>query len=103
MRLVKYPGDPLTHYWLFLNMGRILGVDIQNARDKGRLKPEDFSKMLDRCRRCAWEHEGGCTYWQRMDCDGAEEPPRGCVNRKWFLKQLRLQERFDPPAPEDNS
>lgn len=78
-------GDPLTHYWLALFMGKKVGIDLWEARDKGHISDTDFKAVVQRCRGCHWEHDGLCEMWLKDKEDGSiDEAPHRCQNVETF-------------------
>ncbi|MEV8466125.1 DUF6455 family protein [Fluviibacterium sp. DFM31] len=77
-------GDPITHYWLVLEMARAAGVDLVTAMDEGRLTHDGWAGMVERCRDCDWQRDGGCTRWLSLQEAGSAEVPGACVNQQKF-------------------
>ncbi len=74
-------GTLRTHAALFDEMGRALGLDLQEAAIAGRLNFDEIGEAVLRCRRCA--HPGKCAVWlQSHDGQGtAGDTPDYCRNR----------------------
>ncbi|WP_193139409.1 MULTISPECIES: DUF6455 family protein [unclassified Meridianimarinicoccus] len=87
-------GDPITHYWLVLEMARAAGVDLADAMEAGRLSHEGWAGMVERCRGCDWQRDGGCTRWLTMQDAGGAEVPGSCLNQQEF------DALAEPTAPE---
>jgi hypothetical protein len=80
-------GDPVDHYWLVQSMAKATGVDLVAATDDGTLAPGAFAAMVERCRGCGWEREGGgCSRWLSLQVPGEAKAPKSCVNQKVFAE-----------------
>lgn len=77
-------GDPITHYWLALSMAKAAGVDLVAAMEDGTLTPENWAGMVERCRGCDWERDGGCSRWLSFQDGGDAIVPGSCVNQSVF-------------------
>lgn len=75
-------GDERHHYWLVRRMAKATGVDLAAAHEAGELPQELWSDMVQRCRGCGWEREGGgCARWLSLQVPGEATAPEPCVNR----------------------
>ncbi|MCA8882557.1 MAG: hypothetical protein KDA50_02185 [Rhodobacteraceae bacterium] len=84
-------GDPISHYWLAVSMAKAAGVDLVAAMDEGKLTQQDWAGMVQRCRGCDWERDGGCSRWLSFQEDGGAVVPGSCVNQATF-RELTLPE-----------
>lgn len=92
-------GDPLTHYWLALKMGKTIGLDLWQARDKAQISDVDFHGILQRCRGCDWEHDGMCEHWLQDRAEGSEDTaPRKCMNVETFQTLKAHIEALETPS-----
>ncbi|QIE42671.1 hypothetical protein G5B39_12500 [Rhodobacteraceae bacterium SC52] len=83
-------GDATTHYWLVQDMARAAGVDLAAEVESGNLTTENWSNMVQRCRGCAWERDGGCSRWMAaQEADDPIDVPSLCENVETFAK-LRM-------------
>lgn len=81
----KPKGDPVDHYWLAMRMAQATGVDLAAAMADGALTQEDWSGVVERCRSCGWELDGGgCGRWLALQDPGTATPPKSCVNETVF-------------------
>lgn len=83
---IKPLGDEIHHYWLAVAMAKAAGVDLQKAMDDGTLSHQDWAGLVNRCRGCDWERDGGCGRWLKLalEAEGANDVPGTCVNRSVF-------------------
>ena len=85
-------GETVTHYWLALTMARAVGVDLVAEMDAGRLSPGDWADLVQACRGCDWERDGGgCGRWLSLQIPGEAPIPSSCVNHATF-ERLRAAE-----------
>lgn len=83
-------GDQTTHYWLVQDMARAAGVDLAAEVKSGHLTADTWSDMVQRCRGCAWERDGGCSRWMaNQDSESPIDVPSLCENVETF-DELRL-------------
>ncbi len=78
-------GDPITHYWLAQRMAKAAGVDLAAEMEAGRITQEAWAGVVERCRGCGWEREGGaCGRWlDRLEEEGVTVPDL-CDNHDLF-------------------
>lgn len=81
-------GDPVDHYWLVQSMARAAGVDLAAASNQGRLTDEAWAEVVNRCRDCDWERNGGCSRWLSRQEAGEATVPDNCVNQDVFADLL---------------
>ncbi|WP_302477484.1 DUF6455 family protein [Ruegeria arenilitoris] len=81
-------GQTMKHVRLVLRMGQATGVDLVNAHRTGRLSPDEWARMVGRCRGCEWACD--CSDWQTHRGDRVEAPET-CPNRNRFAKLKTLQ------------
>ena len=74
----KALGDKIEHLWLVQRMAKVAGVDLAAAMETGELSSEDWSKLVSRCRGCAWVD--GCREWLDQQFTIVETTPDECVN-----------------------
>ena len=87
----KPKGEPVDHYWLVMRMAKATGVDLAQAMEEGDLTQADWAGVVDRCRSCGWERDGGgCGRWLDLQVPGEAHVPGACVNQTVFE---RLDER----------
>ena len=80
-------GDTVTHYWLALSMAKAVGVDLVAEMAAGRLVQSDWADLVQRCRSCGWERDGGgCNRWLSFQLPGEALIPRSCVNHETFQR-----------------
>lgn len=85
----KPKGDLVDHYWLAQSMAKAAGVDLAAAMEAGSLTQDDWAGVVDRCRGCGWELDGGgCSRWLARQEDGAAVVPQSCVNEPVFAGLL---------------
>lgn len=84
MHMSKPLGDRITHYWLVMAMAKAAGVDLVAAMEEGRLDSENWAGMVERCRDCDWQRDGGCTRWLSFQVAGEADVPGTCVNQAKF-------------------
>lgn len=78
-------GDTVTHYWLALSMAKAVGVDLVSEMEAGRLAQDDWANLVQRCRNCDWERDGGgCGRWLSFQQAGEAAIPQTCVNHETF-------------------
>lgn len=78
-------GDTVTHYWLALRMAKAAGVDLAAEMQAGRLSQADWAELVQSCRGCDWERDGGgCGRWLALQIPGEAEVPQACVNQPTF-------------------
>lgn len=72
-------GDIEQHFWLTRSMARTVGVSLGDAVASGLLPPDEYSRMVTRCRQsnCAKR----CADWLGAQADGqASRPPQFCAH-----------------------
>ena len=74
----KALGDKIEHLWLVQRMAKVAGVDLAAAMETGTLSSEDWSKLVSRCRGCAWA--GSCSEWLDQQFTVVENAPGECIN-----------------------
>lgn len=78
-------GDTMTHYFLASSMAKAAGVDLVAEMAAGRLSHQDWAQMVQKCRGCDWEREGGgCARWLALQVPGEANVPRSCENQPRF-------------------
>ncbi|MEM1129436.1 MAG: DUF6455 family protein [Pseudomonadota bacterium] len=78
-------GDERDHYWLAVSMAKAAGIDLVAAVEAGGLTHEGWADVVQRCRGCAWEREGGgCSRWLEAQEAGMADVPHSCVNHNIF-------------------
>ncbi len=82
-------GDPVTHYWLAQSMAKAAGVDLAAEMAAGRLDQAEWAGVVERCRGCGWEREGGgCARWLARQDAGEAEVPGTCENVDVFARLI---------------
>lgn len=74
----KALGDKIEHMWLVQRMAKTVGVDLAAAMETGTLSSDDWSKLVSRCRGCAWAD--GCNEWLDEQFTVVESAPGECIN-----------------------
>jgi hypothetical protein len=64
--------------WLIQRMAKVAGVDLAAAMETGTLSSEDWSKLVSRCRGCAWADS--CGEWLDQQFTMVESAPDECIN-----------------------
>ncbi|WP_238547951.1 DUF6455 family protein [Meridianimarinicoccus roseus] len=78
-------GDVNTHFWLVQDMARAAGVDLVEEVREGRLTTREWAEMVQTCRGCAWERDGGCSRWMELQTfEAPVEVPARCANEASF-------------------
>ncbi|WP_309301306.1 DUF6455 family protein [Roseovarius sp. TE539] len=77
-RVMKPLGNERRHYWLLKRMAQTTGADPVAARANGYLDCADWSRMVQRCRGCAWRD--ACDRWL-AETTAAPAAPKPCRNR----------------------
>lgn len=86
-------GDEKVHYWLVQGMARATGIDLVAAMDDGLLSSEAWADVVQRCRGCDWQRDGGgCSRWLALQEPGAAHVPDTCENKSIFalIDEARL-------------
>ncbi|WP_101067775.1 DUF6455 family protein [Roseovarius salinarum] len=73
---LRYLGDPAMHFWLTRSMARATGLNLSEAMKDGRLTPEGYTEMVDRCRCCM--HAQNCAQWLAVNGADADAAPPFC-------------------------
>lgn len=69
-------GDQARHFWMARSVARVMGLNLAEQIDTGRLRPEEYQVMVAACRGCALVEQ--CEKWLATHCDLAKMPPPGC-------------------------
>ncbi|WP_240989087.1 DUF6455 family protein [Salipiger mangrovisoli] len=69
-------GDHARHFWMARSVARVMGLNLSDQIDMGRLRPEDYRVMVAACRGCALVEQ--CEKWLATQSDLAKAPPPGC-------------------------
>jgi len=79
-------GEENHHYWRVVAMAKAAGLDLQEALEDGRLSQEEWAGLVQKCRGCDWEREGGCGRWLNLALakEAPSETPSTCVNHDRF-------------------
>lgn len=78
-------GDVRRHFWLVQRMAKLHELDLSQAQARGDIDQETWSKMVERCRGCAWPE--GCERFLRRG-EALEGLPGNCRNRERFAGLL---------------
>ena len=81
-------GDPARHFFITRSVARVMGLNLTHAMQSGRLAPEGYADMVDRCRGCALVE--ACQEWLSTQASLATTPLPGCMNTG-ALTQLRQE------------
>ena len=76
---MKRLGDIEHHFWLTRSMARTVGVHLGEAMASGRIAPDEYERMVTRCReaKCA----AHCAEWLGQQSGGsAAVPPPFCAH-----------------------
>ena len=71
-------GDIETHFWLTRSVARCIGVSLTEAMADGSLSPDDYARMVTRCR--AAECSQKCQIWLAAQQARAKAAPDFCAN-----------------------
>ncbi len=81
-------GDALVHLRLLGLMAKTVDVDLAEAFAEGKITPEEWAKMVNRCRACGCVER--CERW--LAChEHSADAPEGCNNAN-RLRSLRKPE-----------
>jgi len=72
-------GDIEEHFWLTRSVARTVGINLTEAMAAGLLAPEEYSRMVTRCRAAGCS--GRCADWLGRQAGGrASHTPPFCVH-----------------------
>ncbi|MEC8040799.1 MAG: DUF6455 family protein [Pseudomonadota bacterium] len=77
-----------NHTALFHHMADAMGVNLEKELLSGRLKLEDLSQSIERCKGCAGP--GACKVWLEHATPGQEDLPPGYCRNATFLRIQRV-------------
>ncbi len=69
-------GDEARHFWMARSVARVMGLNLSEQMQRGRLRPEEYEVMVVACRGCALVEQ--CEKWLATQRDLAKAPPPGC-------------------------
>jgi hypothetical protein len=79
-------GDPALHFYMTRAIARMLDVSLGDALRDGRLSPDTYADMVDRCASCVYAQRCTAMLARTVDLDA---PPEHCPNDASF-RSLRL-------------
>lgn len=79
-------GDATLHFYMTRAIARMLNISLGDALRDGRLSPDAYARMVDRCASCV--HAARCTAMLARTVD-LDAPPEHCPNDASF-RSLRL-------------
>jgi hypothetical protein len=74
--MTTVPGDPARHFFMTRSVARVMGLSLNEAMQAGALAPEEYSRMVTRCRGCALVE--ACEEWLSTAGTARAAPPPGC-------------------------
>lgn len=74
-------NDPTRAFWLTRSVARTAGINLGHALSRGRITPEDYALMVQRCRSC--RQTAACESWLGRGLCG-EITPAGCRHAAIF-------------------
>ena len=72
------PGDIDRHFWLTRSVARMIGVNLTEAMEEGRLTPDGYCEMVSRCRTSGCCER--CQSWLARQNGHAAAAPDCCAN-----------------------
>ncbi len=77
-------GSPDRHFWITRSVARAMGINLSDALARGRLTPQDYSRMVENCAACS--QAAACQEWLGRQAIGhAPAPLPGCRNYAAFI------------------
>ncbi|WP_425101587.1 DUF6455 family protein [Tropicibacter sp. S64] len=71
-------GDPSQHFFMTRSVARVMGLNLYEDMQSGRLSAEAYAAMVTRCRGCALVE--ACQDWLASRTALSATPPPGCCN-----------------------
>jgi len=72
-------GDIERHFWLTRSMARTVGVNLSEAMSAGIMAPDEYSRMVTRCRQADCSER--CAEWLGQHTSGSVSgPPPFCAH-----------------------
>ncbi len=72
-------GDIERHFWLTRSMARTVGVNLSEAMSAGIMAPDEYSRMVTRCRQADCAER--CAEWLGQHTSGSvSDPPPFCAH-----------------------
>ncbi|MBV7395041.1 DUF6455 family protein [Mameliella sediminis] len=71
-------GDPARHFFMTRSVARVMGLNLGEALNTGKLAPDTYAAMVTACRSCALVD--ACEKWLAGQVSLTATPPPGCCN-----------------------
>ena len=78
-------GNPAQALHCTRGLAKAMSVDLSELLHTGGLLPQDYAKMITRCRGCA--NPAACEAWV---AEGGSQPPAFCENAELFGQFARV-------------